>query len=341
MCMIGIRVDANDTIAMGHLMRCMSIARQLNRNDVIFIVSDECAKDILDKNEFSSICMDNDYTHKEDELDELIDIIKDNNIDRLLIDSYEITLKYFEDIGKYTRIIYIDDINKFKYPVDVIINYTYNADMSLYDKWNYNDKSVEFYLGSKYVPLRSEFAEDRIDIKNKVESIFITTGGTDNYSIVLKLLERMKLGKFDNIKKNIVIGNFYKDRDILDEIANADNTISVYQNIPNICEIMRKSDVAISAGGTTLAELCACGLPTICFAMADNQLSGTRAYSSDGVMLYAGDIRENTDAIVDNIIEQIEYLDNNYNIRAEMGYSAKKIIDGKGAERIAKSIIEL
>ena len=62
--MIGIRVDANDTIAMGHLMRCMSIARQLNKKHVIFIVSDECAKDVLDIDEFSCICMNNDYARK-------------------------------------------------------------------------------------------------------------------------------------------------------------------------------------------------------------------------------------------------------------------------------------
>lgn len=336
--MIGIRVDANDTIAMGHLMRCMSIARQLNKKHVIFIVSDECAKDVLDINEFSCICMNNDYAKKENELDELIDIIKENNIDRLVIDSYEISLRYFEEIKKYTKIIYIDDINKFKYPVDVIINYTYNVDMKLYNEWDYSNDSVKFYLGSEYVPLRIEFAENRINIKENVGSIFITTGGTDSYGMIIKLLKKMKSGKFDFIKKNIVVGKFYNDSEELDKMAKVDNTISVYQNIPNICDIMKKSDIAISAGGTTLAELCACGLPTICFAMADNQLAGITAYSSDAVMVYAGDVRENIDAVVDNIIGYIEFLCNNYNIRNKMGSNAKKIIDGKGAKRIAEII---
>ena len=210
--------------------------------------------------------------------------------------------------------------------------------MKLYNEWDYSNDSVKFYLGSEYVPLRIEFAENRINIKENVGSIFITTGGTDSYGMIIKLLKKMKSGKFDFIKKNIVVGKFYNDSEELDKMAKVDNTISVYQNIPNICDIMKKSDIAISAGGTTLAELCACGLPTICFAMADNQLAGITAYSSDAVMVYAGDVRENIDAVVDNIIGYIEFLCNNYNIRNKMGSNAKKIIDGKGAKRIAEII---
>ena len=34
-------------------------------------------------------------------------------------------------------------------------------------------------------------------------------------------------------------------------------------NIKNMAEIMLNNDLAISAGGNTLYELCVCGIPTI------------------------------------------------------------------------------
>lgn len=39
--------------------------------------------------------------------------------------------------------------------------------------------------------------------------------------------------------------------------------------------LMQKADIAISAGGFTLYELCACGTPTITYCMADNQMRKT------------------------------------------------------------------
>ena len=55
---------------------------------------------------------------------------------------------------------------------------------------------------------------------------------------------------------------------------------------------MQEADLAISAGGTTLYELCAVGTPTICYSMADNQLDNVRQFEKDGLMYYAGDARQ-------------------------------------------------
>ena len=68
--MIGIRVDANDKIAIGHVMRCMSIASELKKqnNDVIFIVSEESAKKIIVNNGYECICLNNKYNEKNSEI---------------------------------------------------------------------------------------------------------------------------------------------------------------------------------------------------------------------------------------------------------------------------------
>ena len=90
-----------------------------------------------------------------------------------------------------------------------------------------------------------------------------------------------------------------------------------------------------------MAELCACGIPTICFAVADNQLYGTKAYASEGIMLYAGDVREEQDLVVKNIIQNIVTISKDFNLRKTMSKKARAAIDGKGAYRIADEIIRM
>ena len=337
--MIGIRADANDKIASGHVMRCMSIASELEKQNenVIFIVSEECAKKIILNNGYKCICLNNSYNEKNSEILQMEHIIKDYNINKLMIDSYEVTHEYMESLKKYTKIIYVDDIDKFKYPADIIINYTYKTDLSVYKERGYENQL--FLLGSKYIPLRREFADLPITINKKVKNIFITTGGTDNLNMIMGILEELKYR--DDITKIVVTGKFYKNVDALKRMSSSDSSIEVYNNISNICEIMKRCDVAISAGGTTLAELCACGVPTICFSIADNQLYGTRAYSEDGLMIYAGDARTQRDLVIKNIINNLDLLTEDYSLRQTMSCKQKSIIDGKGSRRIAHEIIKL
>ena len=104
---------------------------------------------------------------------------------------------------------------------------------------------------------------------------------------------------------------------------------------------MRRCDLAVSAGGTTLAELYACGIPVICFSIADNQLKGTMAYASEGLMLYAGNVVNERKTVIRNVIQDMKILVSNYGTRRAMAEKANKVIDGKGAERIAEQIILL
>lgn len=340
--MIGIRVDANERIAMGHLMRCLSIAQQLKilGQTPLFIISEEQSVDQIQEAGFESICLQNSYKNKDEELPRLIEVIREYQIHKMLIDSYGVTEQYMRTVKEYCKVIYIDDLNSFRYPADMIVNYTFKTKKRIYEAKGYGEEL--FLLGADYVPLRIPFSEGCIEIKPYVEDIFLTTGGADEYNMIVGMLEKMQGEEcLKRIKKHVVVGRFYGELDKLYEVSKKHSEISVYHNVSDVWKIMRKCDLAISAGGTTLAELCACGVPTICFSLADNQLEGTKAYSEERMMIYVGDVRKNKTDVLEKISKQTQRLLGDWALRSELAEKANSIIDGKGATRIAESIIAM
>ena len=329
--MIGIRVDSNTKIAMGHIMRCMSIAEQMNIKP-IFICSERDSTDIASINGYKSICLENDYNRKEDELEALLGVIENNNITTLVVDSYSVTDKYLRKLHEKVKLVYIDDINSFKYDVDLIINYTYMTEKSIYEKWNYTN--VKFLIGSKYVPLRKQFIQEPIQIQD-VKNIFITTGGTDEYHMIIELIGRLDNNRYG---LNIVLGRYYNDKEKLERYIDDIDNVTIYSNVSDIANIMKKNDIAISAGGTTLAELATLGIPTICFSVADNQMSGTKMYDKSGLMIYCGDVRTNKEKVVENIIRTVNKLADDRIMRKQMADNMKKSFDACGATRLAREI---
>lgn len=339
--MIGIRADANRKIAMGHIMRCTAIALQLQKlgKDVLFIISEPDMEGFLKENGFSVECLHNAYNQKEQELIHLFEIIDRYDLRMLLVDSYEVTEYYLLSLKNRLPVVYMDDMNLFQYPVDAIINYTYGAAMNLYQKYNYK-KTIQFALGSRYVPLREQFAGGVIEKNEEVQNIFISSGGTDPEHMIRDILLAMTAKGFAKMRKTIVVGNFYGDMDWLQEFAKLYQGITIYKNVSNVADIMRKCDVAVSASGTTLAELCACGVPTIAFSMADNQIPGVTAYAKDGLMIYAGDIRDHKSLVLENIIDNMQLLMDNKEMRFEISMKAHSKIDGQGAGRIAEFLTQ-
>lgn len=342
--MIGIRADANSVIASGHIMRCIAIAEQLVAvgETVIFITADHFSDALLDEKGWRHICLNSDWNDKDTEIEDMKAVISYHEITLLLVDSYQVTKKYLQTFGGIVKIAYIDDLYMFEYPVDVIINYAPGVKYELYEA--YRSKSVKFLLGPEYVPLRKEFQKPPIRINSKVNDVLITTGGSDNNHFVHRIVCKIaKMEEFSRIRFHIILGGFfsYEDGAALEAIGCYSTNIIVHRNVRNMADIMRQCDMAVSAGGTTLAELCAVGLPAICFAIADNQIEGVSAFGKNGVMDSAGDISGDIIAGVDKVVEKIMYLKDDYEMRKHYSLKGRTLIDGGGALRIAEELKRL
>lgn len=339
--MIGFRVDANLEIGTGHLMRCLSIAKKLKEhtNDIIFISADSINRKMIEDNGFFCRILDSNYKDLDSELNMLCNIIGESGIDTIVIDSYFVTKKYLDTLKKHIKIMYVDDLHEMVYPCDMLVNYTIFAEDIDYLKL-YGKSKTKLLLGCKFAPLRDEFEVlQEKAIGRKVGNILVLSGGTDHYHFILKLVEAVAISKpYSEISFHIVCGRYNEDKEKLEHIAAQHNNIFVYENLTKLKSFMESADIAISAGGTTLYELAACGTPTIGYSLADNQLENLKSFSDKGCLLSVGDIRQGFPK--EELLKRLEELADREK-REKLSHRMKQLVDGNGCRRLAEEIMRL
>ena len=332
--MILIRVDANEHIGSGHVMRCLSIASAFVKRgeSVVFVTSDHKGDKLIKKNGFPIICLDTNWKcMKSEELDK---VIRQYKPDLLLIDSYFVTENYFRHLSSMVTTAYIDDMQKSCWDTDFLINY--NIFASVYDYSWYDGTRTKLLLHPQYTPLRQEFINlPHHETKDIVSDILISAGGADPERVCEKLMKDICCKRQD-LRFHFVIGALNPRVNIIKGLAKS-NTI-LHINEQNMSELMRKCDVAISAAGTTLYELCACGIPTITYILADNQVIAAERFATEEVMINAGDCHRDNQ-FLKTIGHCLTDIIENKQKRYDMSKKMQALVDGNGANRIVERLI--
>lgn len=352
--MIGIRADANEVIATGHIMRCITIAKQLKKRgeQVLFFLADDYACPLLRQEGMDYVCLYTDWKRMESELPALLSQLSLYNCDKVLVDSYQADVCYLAALREVCRVIYIDDMFAAVYPVDLLINYN-----AYYTQFPYeetygaeNRKKTELLLGTAYVPLRAEFSDERRgtgktetgESGGAVKNILVSCGGGDICDALSGILTHaMQREKLHDIVFHTVVGRFNRNADRLEELAGMHSRIKLHADVKNMAGLMERCDAAVSAAGTVLYELCAMQVPTVFFVCADNQKYDSDFFAQGERMLFAGDVRSDRESCFLKICEGLERLTEDKLLRSSMKKKLRMVTDGSGAARIAEAILRL
>ncbi len=341
--MIAIRVDGNSEIATGHIMRCLSIANGLREygQDCLFIVADENSEQLLANTDFKVINLHSIWNNLEYELPKITEVIFKYGIDKIIVDTYSVTYKYLDALEEKCSIIYIDDMNFFKYPVSALINYNIYADKFRYSN-SYTGTKTKFFFNPDYAPLRSEFKNIIPVFRKKVEKILITAGGVDTYNAAGQILSKVVVDDFfDGVEFHMVVGRLNSHIMELEEAASKYSSVVIHKNVEKMSLLMVDCDVAVTAGGSTMYELCACGVPSVCFSWVDNQMSSVDEFSDRGLMIGAGDIRSDTELCISKIVDGLKRYCVSYSDRVYFGERMRDVVDGEGVKRICEVVIDI
>ena len=344
-----IRTEANRVTATGHMMRCLAIADAAAEKGIrtVFIVAEEDSERFPQERGYETICLGRRWDDFDGEIPVIEKLIADRHVEVMLIDSYFVSEDYMKAVTQMTRTAYIDDLHTAVWSCSVLINYAVYYDLFDYQK-EYPD--AELLLGCGYAPLRKEFHDlPAKQIRRDVKKVLAVTGGTDEYHFMKQFLEALlpRRELFAGVEFTLVCGAFNRE---IGEIRNlsleyaaehgADSNavkIKVYPALPTLKEALLQTDLLITAGGTTLYEMAACGTPGICFSMADNQLDNVRGFAARELVLYAGDVRE--EFSFDRLLGMMQELMQDYEARTAVSEKLRTLIDGKGAGRIIDAVI--
>lgn len=332
--MIGFRVDANETIATGHLMRCLAIALECRRQgeDCVFFLAEDKETRRLKENDIRFRILHSCWKEMEAELELFVPLLKEEGIDRLVVDSYQATEAYLKRLQQAVPVLYVDDFGSGRYDVSAVLHYVHWYEDTAYER-RYNGTQTKLLLGMKYAPLREEFAGYQPSARQK--KILITTGGTDPYNAAGRVLKRfLEEPLLASYSFEVIVGSMNMHREFLENLAIMNDRIHLRHNVKNMAEFMRMCECAVSAGGTTLFELCASRIPTVCFSFADNQLGLTKGIGDRDIMLYAGDARY-TKRLEEEICCRVLFFTENEKNRQQYARRMGSLVDGKGTERIA------
>lgn len=172
--------------------------------------------------------------------------------------------------------------------------------------------------------------------------MLLTTGSTDPHNFISEFLRAVKNSRIlRSLEFEVVVGQMFEFEDEIEHLASQEDNIRLHRKVEDMAGLMATVDVAVSACGTTVYELAAVGLPVVTFAMVDEQVASAESLVRLGVVAYSGLFYSSKQGVLNSAISKLEDLVATPEKAAVLATKARSLIDGKGAQRIAKELAEL
>ena len=320
---------------MGHLFRCLKLARNLKRFKIIsyFLTSKNSSiSQLIRDMGFFVIDTSHNYLYKKSELSNILKICSKEKFDCLIIDSRKKrTASFFKKLNKICRTIVIGNNTDL-----VNLHATLIVLPEIKEQYpnSFLNKSTKILVGSEYALLGRLVRLKKIKRDN---SILISMGGADKRGFTKKIIIAFKKAKF-NFRVKIVIGKFFKESEKIIKSVEKDKRFTIIKNKNDLIPFMQTSKIGIFTMGVTTYESLFCGLPSLIISHSRENDLAARKMSALNCIHYLGYYKS---IDFNNIPYKIFELMNNPRLGTKYSENGQKLVDGKGSERVAKKIIEI
>jgi len=338
-----IRTNASKYTGLGHLVRCVTLAKTLLKNNVrVSMVLDYLESNTRGfLNNIDTIAL---HDSLQETLDEIADanlvseIINENNISWIILDDYRLQKPWESIIQKQgVRLCVIDDILR-QHQCNLLVDIRWRGTEthSAYDKLVQTD-TIKL-LGPKYALLSKEYNKpDLADNNPELFHILVGDSGSidRSKSIIESLIKHQ--GSFNKkIYISLVLGPYSK-------ATQSDcNYFQKYENVElligkkNLFPYLKKTHFYIGASGGIIYQLLALKIPALTFSLTDNQKNDITHLEDIGHYFHLNQWPENYEH---DLVQFILSVVNQYPTFRALVSEAKIVIDANGADRIVNTIL--
>ncbi|WP_157670894.1 UDP-2,4-diacetamido-2,4,6-trideoxy-beta-L-altropyranose hydrolase [Chitinibacter sp. GC72] len=331
-----IRADASSTIGAGHVMRCLTLAAALRKChvEVTFACAD-LAGHIIDTvyaSGFEVVSLHGlyplDWQAEVQELQTKLDVV----FDWLIVDHYQLDWEWERAIRHLARrIMVIDDLCNRRHDADILLDQNLCATPQLYQRWL--SKSCRLLLGARFVLLRPEFAEFKVAIKPELTRIVVNFGAADPSRELFKVMDALQ--DCEQFTVDFIAGCSNSAWSELQQRVGLSPRWRLHQHIEHLAQFIAEADLFIGAAGSSSWERALIGLPSICIAVADNQVKPAQVMQDRGMHVYLGESR----AVSAKVIQQ-HLLALTLTQRQSLSTTSIAAIDAHGVERVVAALMQ-
>ena len=329
-----IRADASREIGAGHVMRCLALAKvwQNTGGNVVCVMAE------------SILALEDRLVHEgvhvkkisaapgsQTDAEQAIAEALRARARWIVVDGYRFAPAYVRSLkAAGLRTLFLDDDGRFDfYPADVVLNQNISANSLMYHK---REASTRLLLGSDYVLLRPEFLAETQARERPATArrVLITMGGSDPDNVTRKALLALLQTKA-KLEARIIVGAGNSWQDELQVLADQRREFELVKNPSNMAPLLRWADIAISGAGGTAWELAFLGVPAVVVALSQDQREIAEGLARNDVAVSLG---WHANLSPEQIGDALHGLIDNQERRLAMSERGRKLVDGRGAERV-------
>lgn len=335
-----LRADAGPHIGTGHVMRSLALAQAWqDRGGRVVLVAREVGEALRERVQSEGVPVERVGAPAGTAGDayETLDVAQRVGARWVAADGYAFDAVYQQAlVDGGVRVLVLDDYGHADaYPAHVVLNQNLSADPALYRP---RGPGTRLLLGTDYAMLRRDFRETSPrPAPDAARSVLVTLGGADAGNVTATVLDGLAALDRAGLDVTVVTGSANPHRDDLaerlDRAPYAGRLLHAVRDMPGL---MRRADVAVSAGGSTCWELAYLGVPSAVVVLTENQRAIAEALDRRSVAVNMGEFDLLTPSAVSRAVAGL--VDNDARRRA-MAARAVALVDGRGALRVADALL--
>jgi spore coat polysaccharide biosynthesis predicted glycosyltransferase SpsG len=316
-------------LGFGHVFRSINLSKKFLKHKIFFLVEDYGGvKAVLEKNEIKNSI----YLPKKLKLEKDIilteKILEKENIDVLIVDKYNIDIRYFKTIQDKVKIVYISDLKKIQFPVDLVVNGFIGFKNKII-KNKYNSKCL---VGPKYQIINEKFNVNKS--KKKSVDLLVTFGGFDEIGLTDLVFKRW-LNMNKKFKIKIILGPGTKESKFIKKYKKKySKLLTIEKQTTKMHSEIQKAKFGLCAGGITSYEFARMNVPFGIICVTKHQNLTALEWERRKIAKNLGDYDLRLTKAIDKFLKLISE-------NRSLFKKNSSIIDGCGSERIQKEIIKL